>query len=173
MSWSDIRCLFCDGRLPLYAKLTSGQFCSPAHRKAYWAEQERLAVERLHQTHSTLRAVAASQETIEQILGQPAAPQAPTGPEVSLAPYVPPPATVQHEPSGLPPSRVLLQTPEPAGLFSVTILPTPDFSPEMVAADPMEYETALVPYRPLWCPDAPPIGADCFAPPVPMPRWSR
>src|SRR5579862_1443943 len=57
MSWSDdIRCLHCDGRLPLYRKITHGQFCSNAHRKAYWQEQERLAVERLHQTHDSLQA---------------------------------------------------------------------------------------------------------------------
>src|SRR4051812_43872325 len=57
MSWSDdIRCLHCDGRLPLYRKITSGQFCNASHRKAYWQEQERLAVERLHQTHDSLRA---------------------------------------------------------------------------------------------------------------------
>lgn len=168
MSWSDIRCLFCDGRLPLYAKLTSGQFCSPAHRKAYWAEQERLAVERLHQTHSSLRAVAATPESIAQILGQPAAPQVPDATDVALAPYVPP-KPAPPEPSAVPITSVLLHTPEPAGLFSVTILPTPDFSPDMVAADPMEYETALLPYRPLWSPDAPLIGADCFAPAIPMP----
>ena len=57
MSWSDdTRCLHCDGKLPLYRKITSGQFCSAGHRKAYWLEQERLAVERLHQTHDSLRA---------------------------------------------------------------------------------------------------------------------
>jgi hypothetical protein len=57
MSWSDdMRCLYCDGKLPLYRKITHGQFCSTAHRKAYWQEQERLAVERLHQTHNSLRA---------------------------------------------------------------------------------------------------------------------
>src|SRR5580704_9122268 len=57
MSWADdIRCLYCDGRLPLYRKITNGQFCSAGHRKAYWQEQERLAVERLHQTHDSLRA---------------------------------------------------------------------------------------------------------------------
>ena len=56
MSWSDdTRCLYCEGRLPLYRKITHGQFCSSAHRKAYWQEHERLAVERLHQTHSSLR----------------------------------------------------------------------------------------------------------------------
>jgi hypothetical protein len=60
MSWSDdTRCLHCDGKLPLYRKITSGQFCSAAHRKAYWEEQERLAVERLHQTHDSLRAYRA------------------------------------------------------------------------------------------------------------------
>src|SRR5882724_1994968 len=50
MSWGeDVRCLFCDGRLPLYRKLTDGQFCSAAHRKGYVIEQQRLGVERLHQ----------------------------------------------------------------------------------------------------------------------------
>src|SRR5580698_6215459 len=70
MSWSDdIRCLYCDGRLPLYRKITNGQFCSTAHRKAYWAEHERLAVERLHQTHDSLRAYMAP-GAIQAILGE-------------------------------------------------------------------------------------------------------
>ena len=57
MSWSDdIRCLYCDGRLPLYRKITHGQFCSSAHRKAYQEEQQRLGVERLTQTHDSLLA---------------------------------------------------------------------------------------------------------------------
>src|SRR4029077_7223346 len=57
MSWSeDTRCLFCEGRLPLYRKITHGQFCSNEHRKSYWQEQERLAIERLTQTHNSLHA---------------------------------------------------------------------------------------------------------------------
>jgi hypothetical protein len=69
MSWADdIRCLYCDGRLPLYRKITNGQFCSGAHRKAYWKEHERLAVERLHQTHDELRAYRPP-GAIERILG--------------------------------------------------------------------------------------------------------
>src|SRR5437879_6399559 len=76
MSWSDdTRCLYCDGRLPLYRKLTNGQFCSAAHGKAYWQEQERLAVERLHLTHSTLRAYGPA-----AALGQPEPPRARTAP---------------------------------------------------------------------------------------------
>ncbi len=56
MSWSlDMRCLYCDGKLPLYRKLTHGQFCSTAHSKAYWQEQEQLAIERLHQAHPSVR----------------------------------------------------------------------------------------------------------------------
>src|ERR1043166_8735850 len=51
----DMRCLHCDGKLPLYRKITNGQFCSAGHRRAYWKEQERLAVERLSQTHDSLR----------------------------------------------------------------------------------------------------------------------
>lgn len=70
MSWADeIRCLYCDGRLPLYRKITNGQFCSAAHRKAYWQEQERLAVERLHQTHDSLRAYK-PRGPVEAILGK-------------------------------------------------------------------------------------------------------
>lgn len=73
MSWvDDIRCLYCDGRLPLYRKITNGQFCSGAHRKAYWKEHERLAVERLHQTHDSLRAYRPP-GAVEWILGASAA----------------------------------------------------------------------------------------------------
>ena len=74
MAWSgNLRCLHCDGKLPLYRKLTSGQFCSKAHSEAYWQEQQRLAVERLHQTHDSLRAYKAPADTLEAILGKPAA----------------------------------------------------------------------------------------------------
>jgi hypothetical protein len=70
MAWSDnMRCLYCDGKLPLYRKITSGQFCSAVHRKAYWQEQERLAVERLHQTHDSLRAYRPA-DGLEAILGK-------------------------------------------------------------------------------------------------------
>src|ERR1700687_632736 len=73
MAWSDnVRCLYCDGKLPLYRKITSGQFCSAAHRRSYWQDQERLAVERLHQTHDSLRAYRPP-EALEAILGKPTA----------------------------------------------------------------------------------------------------
>src|SRR5712691_8680146 len=78
MSWiDDIRRLHYDGRLPLYRKITHGQFCSTAHRKAYWQEQERLAVERLHQTHNSLT-VYLSDVAVEAVLGpsEPPPPQA-------------------------------------------------------------------------------------------------
>src|ERR1700688_2370459 len=71
MSWSSgIRCLYCDGKLPLYRKITNGQFCSAPHRKLYWQEQERLGVERLHQTHDSLRAFRPP-EGVYAILGPP------------------------------------------------------------------------------------------------------
>src|ERR1700733_7519828 len=82
MSWSsDIRCLYCDGKLPLYRKITNGQFCSTAHRKLYWQEQERLGVERLHQTHDSLRAFRPP-EGGEAILGYPM-PEAPAPPPIA------------------------------------------------------------------------------------------
>src|ERR1035438_240896 len=95
MSWSsDIRCLYCDGRLPLYRKITSGQFCSTAHRKLYWQEQERLGVERLHQTHDSLRDFR-PEEGVQAILGPP--------PSGVIAPQVEPkfnesPAMVASDP---------------------------------------------------------------------------
>jgi hypothetical protein len=80
MSWSsDIRCLYCDGKLPLFRKITSGQFCSAAHRKSYWQEQERLGVERLHQTHDSLHAFRPA-EGIEAILGYSEPPPATVAP---------------------------------------------------------------------------------------------
>src|ERR1700722_9061296 len=73
MSWTDdIRCLYCDGKLPLYRKIAHGQFCSTAHRKAYWQDQERLAVDRLHQTHNALRAYRPP-GAVQAILGHPEA----------------------------------------------------------------------------------------------------
>src|SRR5438105_15353394 len=76
MSWSDdMRCLYCDGKLPLYRKITSGQFCSAGHRKSYWQEQERLVVERLHQTHDSLRAYRPP-EDLDPALGK-SSPSAP------------------------------------------------------------------------------------------------
>jgi hypothetical protein len=93
MSWTDdTRCLYCDGRLPLYRKITHGQFCSTAHRKAYWQEQERLAVERLHQTHHSLRAYRPA-GAVEAILGS----EEPEAGPLQLEqpePAVPPPANL-------------------------------------------------------------------------------
>lgn len=97
MSWSsDIRCLYCDGRLPLYRKITSGQFCSTAHRKLYWQEQERLGVERLHQTHDSLRAFR-PKEGVQAILGPEAPPSGMIVPEVAPQ-YDVSPALVSADP---------------------------------------------------------------------------
>src|ERR1700719_3353847 len=98
MSWADdIRCLFCDGRLPLYRKITNGQFCSAGHRKAYWQEQERLAVERLQQTHDSLRAYRPA-GALEMVLG----PQEPFRLQVSQVHLVEPSSAIS-EPDGIAP----------------------------------------------------------------------
>ena len=89
MSWSeDTRCLFCDGKLPLFRKLSQGQFCSKAHQEAYWKEQDKLAVESLHRTHDALQAYKPS-VSIESILGAPAAP-APEAPKKTFVDTDPP-----------------------------------------------------------------------------------
>ena len=111
MSWSDdIRCLYCDGRLPLYRKITNGQFCNGAHRKAYWQEHERLAVERLHQTHDTLRAFR-PHDAVQAILGK-------TG---TAAP-------------------IEIPAPELRGFVRLPLSPLADFLAQIVAAEPLAYE---------------------------------
>src|SRR5580693_9338083 len=112
MSWADdIRCLFCDGRLPLYRKITNGQFCNSAHRKAYWQEQERLAVERLHQTHDSLRAYR-PQGGAEAILGN--ASLADPGTEAAEVKADPRPWWMPQVNAGQVPMAKLLPNPIPA-----------------------------------------------------------
>jgi len=150
MSWSDdIRCLYCDGKLPLYRKITSGQFCNSAHRKAYWQEQERLAVERLSQTHDSLRAYR-----------PPAAVEAIPGRVPEPAPYF---DTV----------------PESGHLPLPRLLPSAEMPPGFVVADPLAYdmdEGAWHPHRVDWKPK---INIDDRIPMTglmrgwtrPLPRW--
>jgi hypothetical protein len=121
MSWSDdTRCLFCDGKLPLFRKRAQGQFCSKPHQEAYWKEQDQLAVEVLHRTHDAMQAYKPA-VSIESILG----------------PSTPPAAVQQAEPELV---RELIPemqglTPQP-GLGSA-IAPG---IPLIAAFDPVEYE---------------------------------
>jgi hypothetical protein len=160
MSWTDdTRCLYCDGRLPLYKKITHGQFCSTAHRKAYWQEQERLAVERLHQTHHSLRAYRPA-GSVEAVLGLPEPPQ-PQGSPLQLCPpepAVPPSAGLGVvEPLGSelgverPWWMPLVNTgrvPVPGWQYTWT-LPEPQWPPNRAAADqPEPLEWAAAPLLP-------------------------
>src|SRR5215469_12745276 len=133
MSWSDdIRCLYCDGPLPLYRKITNGQFCSAAHRKAYWQEQERLAVERLHHTHDTLRAFRPGADVnVEAIIG----------PVPEVEPQVPQPLS-----DGRPPWMPLVnrgEVPE-AGLLLTPAPQLPRWPEDRLAdPEPLEFVSAL------------------------------
>jgi len=134
MSWSDdTRCLFCDGKLPLFRKLAQGQFCSKVHQEAYWKEQDQLAVQVLHRTHDALQAYKPA-VPIESILGPVAAPPP------SAPPSVPP---------------VFVDTvPELQGLTRQPGLDQPISPPAfgIIAADPVEYEVhrrATAPSNPL------------------------
>ena len=123
MSWSDdIRCLYCDARLPLYRKIARGQFCSGKHGRAYWQEQERLGVERLHQTHTHLAAFH-PKDPIEAILGPP------------------PPA-----PKPRPDHSDLI--PEMAGAVRASVSLFENAVAAVLAADPAEYESSLDPVPP-------------------------
>src|SRR5580658_5705194 len=128
MSWSDdMRCLYCDGKLPLYRKITHGQFCSAAHRKAYWQEQERLAVERLHQTHTSLKAFRPP-ATVESILGTD------PGPAAELTPA----------------------STELSGFVPAVLYPQSQGAPRMLVADPLAFDPERIPGKPEWAiPESP------------------
>jgi hypothetical protein len=173
MSWSsDIRCLYCDGKLPLYRKITSGQFCSAGHRKLYWQEQERLGVERLHQTHDSLRAVRPP-EGVEAILGYPEAypvPEQAPPPSGAIVPTVAPkydesPSLVASEPytyeAELAPQTPLWAPqivsehpieeapPQYAGFISIYSMPQPRWPMDrLVVPDPIPLGTT----GPVWIP---------------------
>jgi hypothetical protein len=138
MSWSDdTRCLYCEGRLPLYRKITHGQFCSSAHRKAYWQEHERLALERLHQSHSSLRSYR-SLDAPQEVLPQ-------GGPSVELYPNPAFDVNLYPIPDVKEPAEVASE------LFN---LMAPAFvalgsSPALIALDPFEYEATMRPLAPL------------------------
>jgi len=128
MSWSDdIRCLYCDGRLPLYRKITNGQFCSSAHRKAYWQEHERLAVERLHQTHDRLQAYRPA-GAVEAILGDADAPDEP----VAIVP-----ATPHVNPDWTPPF-VAADDPAVAGFVTPAVIAMPKWLADSLVAIDVE-----------------------------------
>ena len=137
MSWSDdTRCLYCEGRLPLYRKISHGQFCSSAHRKAYWQEQERLAVERLHQSHDTLRAYRSIAQEESSLRPERELAPSPslTIPKLDLKPVV---------------DDTPVTVPDMSGLLAEDFLPSGGNSPDLVAADPFEYEIAPAPLPPV------------------------
>ena len=163
MSWSDdTRCLYCEGRLPLYRKVTHGQFCSTAHRKAYWQEQEKLAIERLQQSHSSLRSYSAkpAPEAQQEALQQTHLLSAPPGGglerliEARVATLREP--GIDQETDFVPSMayRAPNVSDPPFAPFEVLRLLGPDLtaltgtSPELVAVDPFEYEITRQPLPP-------------------------
>jgi hypothetical protein len=172
MSWSDdTRCLYCEGRLPLYRKITHGQFCSSAHRKAYWQDQERLAIERLHQTHDSLRSYR-SQPQIEAPEGLAAlssqrlleAAEAVSSP---LADLYPDPASNPIEPH---PDDAPLTVCDLLGALAPEILARSGSALELVAPDPFEYEIAGQPLPPSAVWSVPPPSS--LPEGHPVPAWA-
>ena len=147
MSWSsDIRCLYCDGKLPLY-KNHERAILLLTHRKVYWQEQERLGVERLHETHDSLRAFR-PMEGVEAVLGY-----LPTYP----LPEPPPSGLVA---SGLPPQ------PEEPPVAEPFIDEAPLWAPQIAADEHIQHEIQEQEIEP-------PAGLAGFIPAetMPQPRW--
>jgi len=141
MSWSDdTRCLFCEGKLPLYRKVTHGQFCSSAHRKSYWQEQERLALERLQQSHITLSSnrPLVAEDPI-------ARPEFKAPPLVSAAFEAPVGIPVPEEVSSFAPDETI---PELSGMLHQQFEARSGDVPDRIVADPFEYDLTSQPLPP-------------------------
>jgi len=139
MSWSDdTRCLYCEGKLPLYRKVTHGQFCSSAHRKSYWQEQERLALERLQQSHITL---SANRPPIaEDPIGRVELKAPPLASRAIEAPaYIP----VQEEAP-----QVDFAVPDMGGMLLQQVEARSGNVADRIVADPIEYDAVSQPLPP-------------------------
>src|SRR5205814_10236965 len=139
MSWSDdTRCLFCEGKLPLYRKVTHGQFCSTAHRKSYWEEQERLALERLQQSHISLNV------NRPPIAGDPIGlVESKTPPLASRAIEAPVHTTAPEEAP-----QVEFAVPDMGGMLLQQVELTSGNVPDRIVADPIEYDAVGTPLPP-------------------------
>ena len=139
MSWSDdTRCLFCEGKLPLYRKVTHGQFCSSAHRKSYWDEQERLALERLQQSHITLSAnrPPVAEDPIAQ-------PEVKGRRLISAAIETPVRVPVAEEAP-----QFDAAVPDPSGMLHQQFQARSGGVPDRIVADPFEYDLTSQPLPP-------------------------
>lgn len=150
MSWADdTRCLYCDGKLPLFRKLAQGQFCSKQHQEAYWKEQEALAVEVLHRTHDALQAYKPT-GSIEDILGPSPVASSPAPSLFPTAP-LPPPSNSPLPPLGSPtlsqPQRLpdLRQEPEPEVFVPSWAARTPEAEPVLESAPAYQPRPAYEP----------------------------
>ncbi|WP_031498483.1 hypothetical protein [Bryobacter aggregatus] len=72
-------CLYCGKKLPIVKKLTAEEFCSVAHRRAFHAEQEQLAVASLLEQQQRMRPYR-SQSALEP----PAVQETPLSPKTSV-----------------------------------------------------------------------------------------
>ena len=48
-------CMTCHKKISLFRRLSQQRFCSKSHEETFWAELQKLAVMRLHETDSTSR----------------------------------------------------------------------------------------------------------------------
>jgi hypothetical protein len=118
--------------------VTHGQFCSSAHRKSYWQEQERLALERLQQSHITLSAnrPPAAEEPIvrpELRVPQPVIPVFEASVSIPVAEEAP---------------QIDFAVPDMSGMLLQHVGATSGNVPDRIVADPIEYDAASRPLPP-------------------------
>lgn len=122
-----MRCQYCGKRLPLFRKLTDGEFCSPAHRKLFFDQQEQLALGRLIENGRKLdgpRGRAKHETKSNQAV--PSNDRAPVITETVI-----PPAwdrLLGDRPPGIPFSELVELTPVPLDPPTELLMPEPDRS---------------------------------------------
>src|SRR6185295_741624 len=79
-------CLHCGKALPLFKRLSGGEFCSAAHRDAYQQEYTQLALGRLQQTRFPAAEAPSGDPPKEASSAKGAVPVAEVRPAVAAAP---------------------------------------------------------------------------------------
>jgi hypothetical protein len=117
-------CLFCSTKLPLYLKLKSADFCSEAHKRAYYEQQQQLALDRLLETEKILSSARARKLPLREPKGVLTGNDAPR-----LATSRDPVATamadpILYVPKGWAAADCQLTTTHPVAFSTVVVLPS-------------------------------------------------
>jgi hypothetical protein len=144
-----MRCLFCGKDLPLFKRLTGGEFCSDAHRQQYQQEYSQLALKRLLQaqlpedpkkqddkTASAIPSLSSATLGTTRVPAATPAPGARPAPAGKLAPNAPPALTSKFAQATRPLAEAKTSAPPAAARGAFAAKPAPPLPPKPSAVLP-------------------------------------